>query len=749
MNQKYKLINSLNYTVEIRAKNFDDVLVGLKQNHIYSSFKVIDKETESDVTKEFKQYESEKGFVFGEDLLGRLDKKIADAITRKNSFYTVYYYEGKKGLLVNPCDTQYDATFQELLKLGYVYIGHLERHSIYIEADNPNSPVYKYSHKDGIYPDRLGSLVQDSTVLEKDIGTFLEKIDAHPEESWSNDDESDNEGEEYEIEEKDLMEYKGEVAVKYRGETYQTLCIRYRNVDFCYAPIELAEYINDEEDSKAKILKKITAFVEDEDYKAMREMLEKRPDWRAFSRYCVENGIMCFLVLYYGSLNPEIEVKVFNDEEYPLIRIEYHNEFFAYTTKKAVEDKEFVKYMGEMEYDTLLGVSEEVLEKLHAYLYAGRLYQEFEKFCKENDIKNILPCAGINDKDFDFDFDDDEEEIKRPPLPDGYSEEGEETLEVSEEEYKELSKTLDRFLTGENPRWQKDTETGETLEEFVKNTWGTSICGYVTIDIKRETIDWHEFCRNNNALVHEQFRNVTKFQNVLRDAIMCSNSLYTDLLNIKELASEKMCENSRCIFLIIYNETLSKIYPNVSSQKADFELRGRYRIEGTGKPVFDRVSFTSLENVFDAICVTDIKPPFKVLDTESGEDVTDKVMQIAEKEDYVFIDSEEIIKVLPKSFEEFSKDSFSLKYTVYEDRKQISCMNMLNFKNIIGFKSLWAKNCVPFGYKRNFVLFVDLNQNECPVYRIDYRKTAEFESRKLLAYTAKDFMDNLSSDISV
>ena len=645
MNQKYKLINSLNYTVEIRAKNFDDVLVGLKQNHIYSSFKVIDKETEKDVTKEFKQYESEKGFVFGDDLLGRLDKKIADAITRKNSFYTVYYYEGKKGLLVNPCDTQYDATFQELLKLGYVYIGHLERHSIYIEADNPNSPVYKYSHRDGIYPDRLGSLVQDSTVLEKDIGTFLEKIEAHPEESWSNDDESDNEGEEYEINEKDLMEYKGEVTVKYKGSTYKTLCMRYRDVDFCYAPLELAEHINEEEDSSAKILKKITSFVEDEDYKAMREMLEKRPDWRAFSRYCVENGIMCFLVLYYGSLNPEIEVKVFNDEEYPLIRIEYHSEFFAYTTKKAVEDKEFVKYMNEMEYDTLLGVSEEVLEKVHKYLYEGRLYQEFEKFCKENDIKNILPCAGINDKDFDFDFDDDEEEIKRPPLPDGYSEDGEETLEVSEEEYKTLSQTLDRFLTGENPRWQKDTEVGEALEEFLEDVKSTSVCGFVYWDVKRteEFIKNYEFCKNNNALVHEQFRNVTKFQNVLRDANMCSNSLYTDLLNIKDLATEIMNDNSKTEFFDGYEAVISKLYPEAELQKADFELRGRYKIEKTGKPVFDRVSFTSLENVFDAIYVTDIKPPFKVVDTETSEDVTDNVMQVAEKEDYVFIDSEEII----------------------------------------------------------------------------------------------------------
>lgn len=256
MNQKYKLINSLNYTVEIRAKNFDDVLVGLKQNHIYSSFKVIDKETEKDVTKEFKQYESDRGFVFGEDILNKLDKNIADAICRRSSFYTVYHYEGKKGLFINPCDTQYDPTFQELLKLGYIYIGHLEKHSIYIEADNPNSPVYKYNHRDGIYPDRLNSLLPDSIVLEKDVRAFLEKVELHPEESWNNDDESDDESRQYEIEEKDLMEYKGEVAVKYRGETYQTLCIRYRNVDFCYAPIELAEYINDEEDSKAKILKK-------------------------------------------------------------------------------------------------------------------------------------------------------------------------------------------------------------------------------------------------------------------------------------------------------------------------------------------------------------------------------------------------------------------------------------------------------------------------------------------------------------
>ena len=103
-----------------------------------------------------------------------------------------------------------------------------------------------------------------------------------------------------------------------------------------------------------------------------------------------------------------------------------------------------------------------------------------------------------------------------------------------------------------------------------------------------------------------------------------------------------------------------------------------------------------------------------------------------------------VIKLLPEPFEEFKEDTYYLEYFIETDKKLMKFLNSINFKHIVGFKNLWAKNCVPFGYKRNFVLFVDLNQSECPVYRIDYRKTADFESRKLLDKSCAAFIESFS-----
>ena len=734
---KYIVEKGFAYPSEEEFENFDDIFQNFKSEDYHYAFRIKEECSKKYVTEDFLKYMRNKGFVFGLEIAKEIDEKIIELIAGDlNSMYFAFIYEGKKGVLYRPELTQYQEDAQLLFKNGYVLIGYYDEHRIFCERKNPNSPVYEYKSSEEKLPaENFSQLKENSTVLSENINVFMSKIEEY-------DIEEEDFPEIENLPERDRINHFGEFIVDYKGESYPMLRFSLRGETFCYVAKWIAEKINEEQDFESDILKEITAFVDGEDYDALRELLFKTSDWNKIWKFCVRRGILCNFICYYFLDKTE----KFGGNEYPIVKFDYNGMGYVYTTEDACNNVDFLEYLEDRAFWTTEATTEENIKKIGDFLATGRLYSEFDKFCKENNIENIIEEPGINDRGFEFDIDEDKDE--EPPLPDGYSEEGEETLEVSEEEYKTLSQTLDRFLTGENPRWQKDTEVGEALAEFIDKTKMHCVCGYVTIDIKRESIDWHELCRNNNALVHEQYRNVTKFQNVLRDANMCSNSLYTDILNIKELAVEKICDFSKRTFLKKCDNVISKLYPEAELQKADFELRGRYKIEGIGKPVLDRISFTSIENAFDAIYVTDIKPPFKVLDTESGEDVTDKVMQVAEKEDYVFIDSEEIIKVLPKSFEEFKRIELSLKYIGYKDGKQISCMNSLNFKNIIGFKNLWAKNCVPFGYKRNFVLFVDLNQSECPVYRIDYRKTADFESRKLLCCSAEEFMNSFSYDVS-
>ncbi len=736
MSEMYRIEGVFRSWENEKFENFNEVFRELAEFEIRSSYKIIEDSTNRDVTAEFREYMESGGFVFGDDIRKETDIRLLEKIDSQNSYpASGFLYKGKQGVLLKPEYSQYMDNTQTLLTLGYLDLGYYDGFKIYCKRNNPDSPIYVCTKKGFIEDEEFEEFEKYTEVLAENIETFVREIEIDNKLYREEEDFPEIEN----LPERDRLNHFGEFIVDYKGESYPMLRFSLRGETFCYAAKWIAEKINEEQDFESDILKMITAFVDGKDYDALRELLFKTSDWNKIWKFCVRRGILCNFICYYFL----DETEEFNGKEYPVVKFDYNGIGYVYTTEEAYNNEGFIEYLEDMNFMAITDATEEEIKKIGEFLSTGRLYSEFEKFCKENNILNIIPPLTINDRGFKF-------KIKepKPPLPEGYSEEGEETLEVSEEEYKKLSQTLDRFLTSENPRWQKVTEVGEALAEFIEYIKSTSICGFVLWDIKtyeNDSIKNYEFCKNNNALVHEQYRNVTKFQNVLRDANICSNSLYTDLLNIKDLSTDLMNIKLRKIMFDAFNELVSNIFATADLRKVDFELRGRYKIGGTGKPAFDRVSFTSLENVFDAIYVTDIKPPFKVLDKETGEDVTDKVMQIAEKEDYAFIDSEEIIKVLPKYFEKF-KNPFGLKYIGDEDGKQISCMNQINFKNIIGFKSLWAKNCVPFGYKRNFVLFVDLNQSECPVYRIDYRKTADFETRKLLEYSAKDFVAKLSID---
>ena len=740
MSEMYRIEGVFRSWENEKFENFNEVFRELAEFEIRSSYKIIEASTNRDVTAEFREYMESGGFVFGDDIRKETDIRLLEKIDSQNSYpASGFLYKGKQGVLLKPEYSQYMDNTQTLLTLGYLDLGYYDGFKIYCKRNNPDSPIYVCTKKGFIEDEEFEEFEKYTEVLAENIETFVREIEIDNKLYREEEDFPEIEN----LPERDRINHFGEFIVDYKGESYPMLRFSLRGETFCYVAKWIAEKINEEQDFESDILKEITAFVDGEDYDALRELLFKTSDWNKIWKFCVRRGILCNFICYYFL----DETEEFNGKEYPVVKFDYNGIGYVYTTEEAYNNEGFIEYLENMNFMAITDATEEEIKKIGEFLSTGRLYSEFEKFCKENNILNIIPPLTINDRGFKFKIKEPE-----PPLPEGYSEEGEETLEVSEEEYKTLSQTLDRFLTGENPRWQKVSELGETYEEANEYLRSTNVCGFVLWDIKRyknDSIKNYEFCKNNNALVHEQYRNVTKFQNVLCDANICSNSLYTDLLNIKDLSMETMCQDSKNDMLDAFNLLVSNLYPKGELQKVDFELRGRYKIEGAGKPVFDRVSFTSLENVFDAIYVTDIKPPFKVLDKETGEDVTDKVLQIAEKEDYVFIDSEEIIKALPEQFEEFNRDAFELKYVGENDSKQIKCLNWLNFKNIIGFKNLWAKNCVPFGYKRNFVLFVDLNQSESPVYRIDYRKTADFESRKLLAYTVKDFIKKLSTDFII
>lgn len=747
MEPKYKIVTKNDFSRLGRFCDFDEVFEKLAEMSIDAGFHVVEVDSGKDVTGEFKECMAEGGFVFAEELEKEINGRLMEIMSKKT--YTGYNYEGRAGEIIALRAYQYVSHFQEILANGFIFIGQHDNHSILCERNNKNSPVYKYKTKDVIPNERYEKIRDDSTILEKSVEIFLNKIEFTEEKrnGTSQDKQTGEKEKSIEIEESDRIDFDVKMATKYKGRLYSILCFKYRGVEFIYAPKVLAERINEEQDFGTEILDEVTYFITPKQMDEMYEILRKTPSWKKFWTFCYHEGIYNNSVDYHFMET----VERFEGKKYQIAKMESHYSQYLYTEKEAKDDKRFIEYLKkEFGIWDVCGVSKKELKRIQDFLYDGRLYQEFDRFCKDNGIPNIIPEQDFEegDKGFDFDTLEYRKAQERKNLPEGYGEDDEETLEIPEAEYGRLSQTLDRFLAKKNPRWCKDGVVEERFAEFCENVRASGICGHIWSNIKRcdDEIKNFEFCKNNNALVHEQFRNVSRFQNALQDAIKCSNNIYTDFLNIKDLATALMDEESVSYFLDEYNEFMEKEYPAEESKIEDYTLRNRYKIEGTGKTVLERVTFSSLESAFDAVYAMDIKPPFKVIDLETKEDATGKVMEIAEGQNHMFIDTEEIIKRLPDSFEKFKKGAYSWEYLDKKDGKQIKCLNRVNFKHIIGFKDLWRRNCVPFGFKRNFILFADLTQPSAPIYRIDYRRTADFESRRLLNESFEDYFSRIPND---
>ena len=743
MTPKYRIEDESCFFYYEESDNFDDIFAELAMYKVTSPYKIIEENENKDVTNEFRKYMEDTGIVFCETVEKTMNKKLLEKTEYYSNFFNVYSFNGKKGVLTSPKYSQYKMEYQKLLDKGYVDIGHYEKHKIFYERNNEASPIYKYNKQGAIPEGDYDSLVANSTILAESVESFVENVKVLNED-WK--EEEDEKEKSIEIEESDRIDFDVKMATKYKGRLYSILCFKYRGVEFIYAPKVLAERINEEQDFGTEILDEVTYFITPKQMDEMYEILRKTPSWKKFSNFCASNGINCDFIWYY----PLDDSEEFEGWEYPTVEFFCNGTKCIYTTEKAFANDNFVEYLSDRDSASISSATKKSLKEMEKFFSEPRLYQEFDRFCKDNGIPNIIPEQDFEegDKGFDFDTSEYRKAQERKNLPEGYGEDDEETLEISEAEYGRLSQTLDRFLAKKNPRWCKDGVVEERFAEFCENVKLPSICGHIRTNIKRckDNAKNFEFCKNNNALVHEQFRNVSRFQNALQDAIKCSNNVYTDFLNIKDLATALMDEFSANNFQKKYDRYFAKESFTEESKIEDYTLRNRYKIEGTGKTVFERVTFSSLESAFDAVYVMDIKPPFKVIDLETKEDATGKVMEIAEGQNHMFIDTEEIIKRLPDSFERFKDGAYCFEYLDKKDGKQITCLNRVNFKHIIGFKDLWRRNCVPFGFKRNFILFADLTQPSAPIYRIDYRRTADFECRRLLNESFEDYFSRIPND---
>ncbi|MCR4822099.1 MAG: hypothetical protein K5873_04405 [Treponema sp.] len=734
MTTKYRIEDD-NFHNYKKGNTFEEIFVELAKNEGYLPYKIIEENTNKDVTKKFRKYIEDTGFVFCETIENEMNQKLLEKIEYYSDFYNVFSYNDKKGVFTSLKCSQYETDFQELLDRGYVEIGHHERYSIFYERNNENSPIYKFNKQGAIPEEDYDTLIANSTILSESIESFAENVQVL-DEDWKEEEEEKP----FVITEEDRIDFDVKMATEYKGRLYSILYFKYRGVEFTYAPIVLAERINKEQDFESEILDEVTYFITPKQMDEMYELLRETPSWIKFIEFCYDEGI-CNNFINYDFMKTEIE---FKEKKYPIAMIEVDYDFFryAYTTKEAKDNKEFIKYLkNEWDCWDVCDVSKKNLEKIQDFLDDGKLYQEFEQFCNENNIPNIIPKQNLKDDDdykgFEFDTREYKKAQERKKLPEGYSEEDEETLEISEEEYTRLSQARHWIFINNNLRW-KNSPKKDILDLFYENTYLTGFCGFTCADINKNK----EFLQTNNALIYEQYRNLIKVKNIFKDTLNCSNSIYTDILNIKDITMPFANEISKKKFFEYYEKCMEDAFPTQDDQKEDFTLRGKYKIEGNEKSIFDRIAFSSLENVFDSIYVMDVKPPFKVIDLETKEDVTEKVMEIAAEQNHIFIDSEEIIRKLPKCFEKLNKKLISLDFKDV-DEKSVKCLNPISLKNIIGFKDLWQNNCVPFGYKRNFVLFVDLNQSDNPIYRIDYRKTSDFESRKLLNESAEDYLGKL------
>lgn len=117
-----------------------------------------------------------------------------------------------------------------------------------------------------------------------------------------------NEEKTVEIEDYDRIDFDEKQTIEYKGNRYNILNFKYRDVQFLYAPISLAKRINKEQDFESEILDEVTYFITPKQMDEMYELLRETPSWIKFIEFCYDRGIYENFI-YYNSIETEIKVK--------------------------------------------------------------------------------------------------------------------------------------------------------------------------------------------------------------------------------------------------------------------------------------------------------------------------------------------------------------------------------------------------------------------------------------------------------
>ena len=171
-------------------------------------------------------------------------------------------------------------------------------------------------------------------------------------------------------------------------------------------------------------------------------------------------------------------------------------------------------------------------------------------------------------------------------------------------------------------------------------------------------------------------------------------------------------------------------------------MAGKYKIIKKGIKVLDTLSFKTKDEVFEEIKNLDLFPPFVVKDTILNKDVTNEIMDYIKNKDFVFVEKQVIFDKIPNELKGLLSKNGEELFVIFQN-ENVKLSNSFYIKNIMGFYQLWKHEFVAFGYQGSNIIFLNPNENDYPIYKINYNSINDLNKKILISKSYKKFISEL------
>lgn len=401
-NRRYSINFCDERRFQIRLFNtFEDIFDYIKLCKRDSRITVFDKEENKNVTADFRKYAEEtENFTFFDEIDSKLSAEVKLNFPTYQEEYYYEYLDGNFLRVQSLIAIHYEEYGRNLWKKDLCAVGFFDKLKdkkgvykvIYIDRKSDDSPIYAssmdfYAKNDDTTREEL---LNPKNIICNNFETFWSRV-----KQITNDDEymekiADEDEEKIVVSDEEIrgekIDYRIE-NVEYKGETFEILKFTYKNVNFAYSIFDLGEKISEEDDIGSDFEKSITAFIEDDDFEAMKEELDENPYWNNFVEFSDGRYIQNFTIFY----DWEKFGFDYNDEYYETIKLKFDDSEFGYVLNdESISVEELTKIAKKHNCSEL--ISKDKYDKLKEYAKSKNdfLIQEFAQFCKENEIPNIF-----------------------------------------------------------------------------------------------------------------------------------------------------------------------------------------------------------------------------------------------------------------------------------------------------------------------------------------------------------------------